>query len=249
MKYLLPIIVVAVTTLGCKKEVALIDQRNPPGTNDNVFVLSSKQLIFSQDSAFTTSVFAAFNDSIPAERKDVSLLLNNTPFQLSAANHYQDTLNDASGHVFPGHFAKIFIRGTSAADTLTMNVYLTKKIARRVSDFPSDTINLAKDLHLRWNIDKNALRDSVTILVQYLAKESMARDATLPAYLSPLVYNAADNGSFTISKGNLNVFPHNGLVEIEIARGASYYGTLPVSHRHITYLAVSLALTAPLLVK
>jgi len=216
----------------------------------NLVTLYSNQRIYRRDSSFTTRLLASFKDTVTHKTRGVSALyLNGQRMTASADSTYCNTLNDSSGSIYPSTNISIYVKGISAADTLTKSIYVPKKMISLISDYPFDTVDLSHNFTLKWNADSHTTWNNVVIALSYLGPESQNIDSTLPASITPLFYIAPDNGSYTIDSAALSSFPHKAWIQIVIGRGTQVAGTLPISKRRIQFFGISSASTIALKVK
>lgn len=240
------------TEIGPNKSWTWFGNNNP--VVYNYVLINAIQVINKSDSnEFHIGVAAAFLDSNNNKLTGVdNLIVNNKPINRNADSTYsfdyekQASLNE--GLALYGTDVPITIRGTSDNDTVTKTVYLPKKIVNDFSAYP-DSIDVSKDLVLKWATDPNNHWGNVIIQIYYYEGLSHASDSTLPAHINTLNFTVPDNGLYTIKASNLDVFPFKSYIGISIARGTQNVAVLPLSKKRVFYFSNSSASTPPVYVK
>jgi hypothetical protein len=81
-----------------------------------------------------------------------------------------------------------------------------------------NSFSKTEDLIIEWNEDPGNT-NKVYILLGYNGFASNEKDPSLPEEDFELIYESNDDGSYTIPKSSLNVFPGGGIVRLIVVRG------------------------------
>jgi hypothetical protein len=108
---------------------------------------------------------------------------------------------------------------------------------------PGNLVDRGFSFPLNWSPDPNNQFQKVNIEISYLKGISKYNASNMPNSIPHLVYQVADNGSFTIPAADLATFPRGAYIEISISRAYLDYVSGDVA-----YLSVTEAHTIPLLV-
>lgn len=217
----------------------------------NYVLINANQVLSKSDrEELHVGVSAAFIDSnnnqITAVR---ALSVNNFLIEPSQNSTYNYNYIFGSGElnktppVF-GTQVLITIRGVNEADTVSSFVYVPKRLSGVISNY-SDTLSLSKGLSLKWSPDSENTWGNVMIQILYYNALSRKSDSTLPEKISTVSLTVPDNGSYLLTKSDLNSFPYNSFIGITIARGTQNQAILPLSHKRVYYFASSSMSTAP----
>lgn len=213
----------------------------------NYIWIANDKLITPNDSGFRISASATFIDSITDQIVSVnSLSINSRTLVKNTDNSYSFIYSDSvtgalqEGKNLYGTNVKIKIAGSTTADSLTQTLYMPKRVFSSISDYPSGQIDISNNLTLKWISDPACSWGNVAIKIWYNAGRSrFLSDSTLPATDTVLSYIVPDNGSYTISLGDLQKLKVNSLVTFSIGRGSTSIAVLPISKKRVFYFTTS----------
>lgn len=274
-KWIIVMLVVGIYIFSCNKvdyrsaSIAVAKGLNGAlTTSDSVYnyvLIAGSQTADFADSNVMVTGGAAFSDSPSRALGPVSSISINGQTLAANPNDYtyfvdfSDTSSESSllkkaavlnaAASLTGTFYRVHIVGSSAADSVTQNVYLPMNLLRYTSDFPSASLNIGNDMVLRWVPDPGNTIGDVGIQLTYDSVLSRFNDSALVRSIAPLTYTVPDNGSFTISASALQVFPTNGYVTISMARATQYVDVLPVSKKSVWFYGTATLQTPPLVVQ
>lgn len=215
----------------------------------NYVLINANQVLNKTDSEDVhIGVSAAFIDSNNHHITAVKALSVNDliiePGQNSTYNYNYGTGGTSKGFQLFGTKVLVAIHGIDEGDTVSSSIYLPKQLSGMISGYP-DVLSLSHGLQLQWAPDDANTWGHVLIQLYYYNILSRKADSTLPEKISTVNITVPDNGSYFLTKTDLNPFPSNAYIGITIARGTQNEAILPLSRKRVYYFSSASVSTPP----
>ena len=239
--------------ISCHKEASsLVNNITWFGRQNNavynyVLVNANQVLTQSDSEELHVGINAAFIDSNSHQINIVhSLYVNNLAIEPGQDSTYNYNFPDGGIMGLPlfGSQVLVTIRGMEETDTVTSSLYLPKQLSGANTKYPN-VLSRNIGLQLNWSPDDENTWGNVMIQVYYFSTLSLKGDSSLPQSISTVNLTVPDNGTYYLSKSDLNSFPVNAYVGITIARGTQNEAILPISHKRVYYFSSASVSTPP----
>ncbi len=214
----------------------------------NYVLVNANQVLTQTDSEeLHVGINAAFIDSNNHQINIVrALYVNNLAIEPGQDSTYNYSFPKGGNTGLPlfGSQVLVTIRGMDETDTVTSSLYLPKQLSGSNTKYP-DILSRNIGLKLNWSPDSENTWGNVMIQLYYFNTLSLKGDSTLPQTISTVNLTVPDNGTYFLSKSDLNSFPVNAYIGITIARGTQTEAILPVSHKRVYYFSSASVSTPP----
>ncbi len=203
------------------------------------------------DSAFDISAFAGFMDSLTGANQTVqSLYVNHHALSMDSTYYFDYPFAGyaAQGKALPGTYSTVTITGSNSADTVTGSFYVPHDIGLTLMGCPGLSLpgaDFSVPVTITWKPDPHSAELVVGISIVYMGGLSQQNNPALPSSIKSLDYIVPDNGSFTIPASDLDVYPVNAVLNIEIGRVSQITVVLPISNRRVWLYGLAEVNVAP----